>query len=168
MNKIFYQYLFITLPNRRHTSYLYLCICIALLAVSCASRQSTPNNLSKHIELGSSQLAVEVADTPQKQEQGLSGRVGLAPNSAMVFDFTHTTNKHPHFWMKDMRFDLDILWVQNNQVVAINQYVPKPQSHANSLPTYFTTKAIDYVVELPAGFCKEHNIHIGTLFRFIN
>lgn len=53
-----------------------------------------------------------VADTPQKRQQGLSGREKLLPNTGMFFKFD--TLEQQGIWMKDMNFSIDILWLDEN------------------------------------------------------
>ncbi len=112
---------------------------------------------TKHITIGNVPLTVEVASTDSEREQGLSGREGLAENTGMLFVFA--VPKLYGFWMKDMRFALDIIFVDaSGSVVTIASNL-LPQTY----PEVFQSKSPAlYVLEVPAGFAKEHGIAVGT------
>ena len=98
-----------------------------------------------------------VADTPQKRQQGLSGREKLLPNTGMFFKFD--TLEQQGIWMKDMNFSIDILWLDENcKAVAFKSASP------DSYPETFTPKVPAlYVVELPVGSIASE-VEIGDQF----
>ena len=101
-------------------------------------------------------MRVDIANTPEMREHGLSGRAGLADGEGMLFVFPEDG---PHaFWMKDMRFPIDIVWLSHEwEVVDITSHV-SPDTY----PTAFSPQTpARYVLELPAGFIEEHAIEIG-------
>ena len=65
------------------------------------------------------------------------------------------------FWMKDMKFDIDIIWIDMDQkVVGMAENVA-----VNSYPKIFYPPSdVKYVLEVPSGFTVEHNIKIGDIF----
>jgi uncharacterized protein len=106
-------------------------------------------------------LEIELADTPQKQSQGLSGREMLATNSGMLFPYD--TLKKPTFWMKGMLIPIDIIWILNDQIVDILPNVPPPEKGQSddTLPRYSPVTEINKVLEVNAGFSQSNNIKIG-------
>ncbi|HWB34361.1 MAG TPA: DUF192 domain-containing protein, partial [Candidatus Paceibacterota bacterium] len=71
-----------------------------------------------YVSFGTTTVSVDVASTPQEQEQGLSGRASLAEGSGMLFVFD--PDAAPGFWMKDMNFSLDIIFMKaDGEVVGI-------------------------------------------------
>lgn len=117
------------------------------------------------ISIGETTVVVELADTPQKRERGLSGRNSLAPNTGMLFTFPKAEKQT--FWMKDMRFALDFIWIHDHQVVGINENV-LPPSQTNSRPVIVPSNVpIDMVLEVPAGFVGEHGIKNGDRVEFM-
>ena len=63
-------------------------------------------------------IVVQIADTPDKQTQGLSDRTSLPQGKGIIFVFD--TPAPQYMWMKDMNFALDIVWLdQNKKVVHI-------------------------------------------------
>ena len=119
------------------------------------------------IELKGQTVRVTVADTESARQKGLSGRAGLAADEGMLFVFAQD-GEHA-FWMKDMRFSIDILWLRESLSTGSGQAVvvymaqnvspdTYPQSFRPNVPAR-------YVLELPAGYAKEHTVSIGDIVR---
>ncbi len=108
------------------------------------------------VQIGGQTVHVTIADTPDKREQGLSGRKGLAPDEGMLFVFPG--DGQYGFWMKDMLFSIDIVWVSASSTVVDIQANVSPDTY----PSVFQPKAAArYVLELPAGFAKLYNVQKG-------
>jgi len=107
------------------------------------------------------ELSAEIVDSPEKQALGLSGRESLGENEGMLFVFEVADNRY--FWMKDMNFSIDIVWIgENKEVVDIIKNVT-PESY----PEKFSPKTpAKYVLEVNAGFSDEYKIKIGDLVEF--
>src|SRR5487761_657283 len=71
----------------------------------------TPLPKSK-VTIDNHTFMVEVATTSAQQQQGLSGRASLPQNQGMLFIFK-TPDRYP-FWMKGMKFSLDMIFINNN------------------------------------------------------
>lgn len=99
---------------------------------------------------------VDIADTLAKQTLGLSGRNALKDSEGMIFVFDKETI--PGFWMKDMNFPIDIIWIDSsNHIVSITKRV-LPSSY----PKVFTPIVpIKYVLEVSAGFADRNNVKNG-------
>jgi hypothetical protein len=104
---------------------------------------------------------VDLAQTSNEQTQGLSGRVALKGNEGMLF--VYSTSTAPDFWMKDMNFPLDIIWIdQNKKIIEIT-----PNISPNTFPTTFSPKKpVRYVLEVPADTAAKNNLKIGDLIHF--
>ncbi|MFZ2976109.1 MAG: DUF192 domain-containing protein [Candidatus Moraniibacteriota bacterium] len=108
----------------------------------------------KMVEIGGQKFFVELAKTPEKQMQGLSGRTKIREREGMLFDFGKY--EEYSFWMKDMRFDLDILWINQGKIV----YIAKKISH-ESLETINPQIMADEVLEINSGLTDKYNFKIG-------
>ena len=65
-------------------------------------------------------MDVEIVKTPEAMARGLSGRDKLGDHQGMLFVFD-ADGRHS-FWMKDMKFALDILWLdQDGRIVDMRQ-----------------------------------------------
>jgi uncharacterized protein len=114
------------------------------------------------LHVGDHVVKLEVADTPAEQQKGLSGRSGLAKNSGMLFVYEAAQNQRC-FWMKDMRFAIDIVWVDaDKKVVAVQPNLTPdtyPQRYCNTVPA-------QYVLEVPAGDAQRLGLRTEVKLRF--
>lgn len=90
---------------------------------------------------------VEMANTDPKRELGLGKRDSLPADHGMYFQFPAA--QYWVFWMKGMRFPIDIVWIQDGKVVDISADVPVDTSLP--LKTYSPVDPADAVLELNAG-----------------
>lgn len=114
--------------------------------------------------IGTTTIATEVADTNAERSLGLSGRPSLAEGSGLlfVFDVPGTWG----FWMKDMQFSIDILFIENGTVVTLYEHV-SPQTYRQDPPLVFKPKVpATYVLEVPAGFAAGRGITEGARVEF--
>jgi len=105
-------------------------------------------------------INVEVARSPQAQTRGLGGRPSLKKGTGMVFPYDGPGLRG--IWMKGMLIPIDILWIREGRIVAIEAKVPPPSS--NGALAVFSHVA-DLVLEVPAGYAKEMGIRIGQSVR---
>ena len=120
--------------------------------------QSAPN--TRLIRVGGQQVHVSVVDSDASREKGLGGRDGLAPNEGMLFVFGN--DGHYSFWMKDMKFAIDILWLTSEGKVVYVQSSLLPSTFPSSFGPGDNAR---YVLELPAGFAQNHGILVGDLVQ---
>src|SRR3990172_6646629 len=105
-------------------------------------------------------INVEVARSHQAQARGLGGRSSLKKGTGMVFPYDGPGLRG--IWMKGMLIPIDILWIREGRIVAIEAKVPPPSS--NGALAVFSHVA-DLVFEVPAGYAKEMGIRIGQSVR---
>jgi uncharacterized protein len=67
------------------------------------------------VSVGEKQFQTEVSRTSEERAKGLSFRDELCEDCAMLFVFE--TPGQYGFWMKDMRFPLDIFWIRDGLIV---------------------------------------------------
>lgn len=91
-----------------------------------------------------------LAKTDDEKEKGLSGRNSLAKDTGMLFVFSKKDNYA--FWMKDMKFPIDIIYIDGDKVVSVFENVPAPtkDQQPSSLPVYRPDAVANYVLELNA------------------
>lgn len=110
------------------------------------------------VMVGGVTLDVFVADTPQEQNLGLGGREALLPDQGMLFVFPES-GMHT-FWMKDMHFSIDILWIGENGTIVSMLSSVSPETY----PKVFAPKeSARYVLETNAGFVAQHDIREGDI-----
>ncbi|MDQ3076761.1 MAG: DUF192 domain-containing protein [bacterium] len=112
------------------------------------------------ISINGKTYILEIADTALERQQGLSNRQALPQEHGLLFVFEDEGQYG--FWMKDMNFPIDIIWLdKNKKIVFIKEnVVPEsyPQSYSNKVPAL-------YVLETNVGFVKEHNLKIGDIMN---
>ncbi len=115
-----------------------------------------------YVEIDGLKIPVEVVREGREIERGLGYRESLNKDSGMLFDFPYD-NVQPSFWMKGMRFPIDIIWINDNIVVGVESSAPNmPQGIKDSdLQTYPAPTGIDYVLEVNAGFSEKRGIDVG-------
>jgi len=113
------------------------------------------------VTVGGVPIQAEIADTTQLQTRGLGYRDGLAPGTGMLFDFGSAS---PHtFWMKGMRFCLDIIWIEGGQITGAAESVcPQPNTPDADLSRYSSGVPVSYVLEVDAGTMAAHDWGPGT------
>ena len=128
--------------------------------------QTSKNNQGKELTIGNVKIQIEVARTPEEKNQGLSGRQSLAEGSGMLFIFEE--NSRPNFWMKDMRFAIDIIWINDGKVVQIDRAIPPPElgTKDGDLELYRSNQPIDLVLEVPSGFSYKNQIEVGGVVHW--
>lgn len=130
------------------------------------STSSTPtiteNNLppiQPSLLLGTSTvLKIELATTSEARERGLSGRDSLAPDTGLLFIFPESALYG--FWMKEMNFSIDIIWLNEaGEVVEITKEA-LPESYPKA---FYPPEPVKYVLEVNAGYADENKIEIGDI-----
>lgn len=121
---------------------------------------AVPDHRRVPITIGPAQLEVEVVNTPQSITQGLSDRPQLGADGML---FILRSGQVPSFWMKDMQFNLDMIWISEGRVIAITEDVPAPEPSTalSDLPTYSPEEPADMVLEVVAGQAEALGIKVG-------
>lgn len=124
---------------------------------------STLKASSTAVQIGKAKMAVDIADTPALRERGLSGRPELEEGTGMLFVFEKPA--FYGFWMKDMQFPIDIIWInEEKKVIGVSEGL-EPGSYPE---IYYPREMILYALEVPAGFVSENNIKEGDEFKLVS
>lgn len=118
------------------------------------------------VTIGRFSWPVELAVTWQEQAQGLSGRAELAAGSGMLFVWEQESRRS--FWMPDMNFPLDLVWINGDcTIVEITRDAPPqaPGQSRSELPRYIVDD-VQYVLEINAGESAQYAINPGDRVAF--
>ena len=108
-------------------------------------------------------IPVEVADTLKKRSLGLGKRTSLKEGWGMLFVFE---KRKPHrFWMKDMQFPLDIIWLDNHRIVHIIHNA-KPANSKDEPKVMTSTVPVNFVLEIAAGRAAKIRLKTGQWMKF--
>lgn len=142
-----------------HLIIAFLIAGVLIAAVFIASQKN--KSQFKEIKIGNAVINAEIADTPSKQIKGLSGKNELKENQGMLFVYSK-----PGFysiWMKDMKFPIDIVWVdENKKIIGVENEV-RPESYPKSFEPSGLAK---YALEINSGFVKKYGIGVGKTMDF--
>lgn len=101
-------------------------------------------------------FSVEIAESDEEREKGLKGRESLPSNGGMWFVFPQTVEEK--FWMKDTKFPLDLIYVDEGmKVVHIIENAPAESAELLVSPSPFK-----YVLEVNAGTAAKHGVKVGN------
>ncbi|MDO8521634.1 MAG: DUF192 domain-containing protein [bacterium] len=113
------------------------------------------------VTIADTAIAVDVARTPQEQARGLSGRPSLSESEGMLFIFEQPDLYG--FWMPNMHFAIDIVWISSDWRIVDLALQVAPDSY----PTVFTPSTpAQYVLEVPAGTVERHGWKAGDAVHF--
>lgn len=106
-------------------------------------------------------IRATVASTTEDEEKGLGGRDSMPEDQGMLFVFDNPGIYS--FWMKDMQFSLDMVWIgQDKKVVGIASDI-SPSTYPD---VFMADSAILYVLELNSGAAERFGISTGTKLEF--
>jgi len=109
------------------------------------------------------EILVEVADTIKKRSLGLGKRISLKNSWGMLFVFE---KRKPHrFWMKNMLFPLDIIWLDNNKIVHITHNA-KPDNYKDDPEVITSPVPVNFVLEIAAGRASTLQLKAGQRMKF--
>lgn len=110
------------------------------------------------IYVGGVQIPVEVADDNEERSQGLSNREALNEGTGLLFVFDVPGSYG--FWMREMRFPIDIIWINEDwQVVGVEKGVAP-----GTFPQTFNPPSpVKYVLELNSGEATKLGIDVGSV-----
>lgn len=101
-------------------------------------------------------LEVIVVESEGERIQGLSGRESLSPTQGMLFVFPETA--YHGIWMKDMRFVIDIIWIDADGIIVDIAPSVRPDTY----PQTFEPKTpARFVIETNAYFAESFGIKVG-------
>ena len=150
----------------RLTLFVFLLMLAAALGCS-VSQMEAPDGAAVRIG-GKATYSVDMAVTDAERQQGLSGREFMAQDAGMLFVFEGEQPRQ--FWMKDMRFPLDIIWIDGQcRLVGVSADVPIPPPNADDadIPRAPSNLPAQYVLELNAGEWGRAGLSEGDLIEFL-
>lgn len=111
-------------------------------------------------------IYLELAVTEAEKERGLGFRDSLPADHGMLFVF-QTKNRYG-FWMKDMKFPLDFVWIDGTKIVELSEHVLQPADDTVQPVSLSPWVPVDKVLEVNAGMIESLGIKVGDTVRFTN
>jgi hypothetical protein len=108
-------------------------------------------------------LQAEVMVSDEDRAMGLMFRPSLPLDRGMIFLFG--TSDFHGIWMKNCKFPIDILWLdEERRVVHVAEAVPPCK--AEPCPVYNPMRKASWVIELNAGQARREKAVLGSTVRF--
>lgn len=134
---------------------IFCILCLIILSASTACIESRDN--SKVIFDGIS-VDVTISDSIMERTLGLMLKDDLSDTEGMLFIFE--SEGYYDFWMKNMNFPIDIIWISSNfSVIHIEQNCPPCKN--DDCPLFSSPKPAKYVLEVKSNFTEKNNISLG-------
>ncbi|HYD90647.1 MAG TPA: DUF192 domain-containing protein, partial [Flavobacterium sp.] len=119
----------------------------------------------KFVEIAGTRINVKLAATPEERERGLSGSEKLQEDEGLLFVFDEPGEYV--FWMKDMNFAIDIIWILESETGDKRIAYIKKDAKPDSYPETFGDGVIaKYVLEVNSGFSEKNNLKKGDKIEF--
>lgn len=118
------------------------------------------DNMLVRVMIDKKEYLFEVVNTEESRKRGLSGRREIKADG-MLFVFDELG--YHGIWMKEMLFDIELIWVMDDRVVEITKNVLAPEAGMSlqDLPSYFPKQVVNIVIEVKKGFVEANEIEIG-------
>lgn len=117
-------------------------------------------------QINNQTFKVEVAKTETERQMGLSGKESLSSDQGMLFVFDNPD--YHSFWMKDMKFPIDIIYLSGEKVVTVVENAEPPISPNENLVIYQPEEKADRVLEVSAGTVQKYKITKGSVVKVEN
>jgi uncharacterized membrane protein (UPF0127 family) len=135
---------------------------VSLFAAACNHNSLVQDEV---LQIKQHKLNVQLADTPEKRQKGLGGITSISDSEGMLFIFSPS---QPQFWMKDMKFSIDIIWIKDNKIVGITDNVKaEPNTPDDQLIRYSPPSEVDKVLEVSAGWTFRHDVWAGDTISVV-
>lgn len=111
------------------------------------------------VTIGTQSFKVTIAASQQEREIGLSKTKSISPNQGMVFLFDKPD--FYSFWMKNMKFPIDIIYINNDTIVTIKSNAQPIKNDRESPIIYTPADPADKVLEIQAGLSEKYKFKNG-------
>jgi len=122
-----------------------------------------PDKKTPQVTINNHIFNLEITKTEKEKEIGLAKYKNIPQNFGMLFTFEKP--EYHSFWMKNMKFPIDIIFIRNNKIVTIFKNVSPPKSNNEQLLIYTPSQFSDTVLEINAGLSEKNKFKNGDLVR---
>ena len=142
------------------TVVIFAVIFLLVLALS-----KSDSGAKTKVSVNNKTFSVLVAKSDIEKQIGLSSKDKITEDQGMLFLFDKPD--YYSFWMKEMKFPIDIIYIVNDKVTTVISNVKPPSSSVN-LPIYQPKEKSDMVLEVNAGLAEKYKIQKGTTIKIEN
>ncbi len=142
---------------------IFLLIIVVLLIGWWGYQQLQVKDGFTKIKVGDSTVTAIIRDTIEGRRRGLSGYEELEENEGMLFVFPVATKYS--FWMKEMKFDLDMVWIMDDRIVEITEGVVAPVGNESPVTVQPKVK-VNRVLEVNSGWVEKNGVKVGDEVKY--
>lgn len=149
--------------NKVYAAYVALAVLVFAIGYFFSLPHNGPTTQIgfRTVHLDGQVIRVSVAETDAERQLGLGTRDGLAPDEGMLFVFPE--DGVYAFWMRDMKFSIDIVWISLDGKIIYIQSDVSPDTFPK---TFGPQTPARYVLELPAKYAVQHGVRVGDEVQF--
>lgn len=131
-------------------------------AASTARNEVLSKEGGKMVTINNRKITVAVADDELSRRKGLAGVEVMGDGEGMLFVFENQ-DVQPPFWMKEMKMEIDIIWINDGVISQIMSEVPPAEAGIpeRALELYIPDEPADYVLEVASGWAKRNAVNVG-------
>ena len=108
---------------------------------------------------------VSTVISPQARSKGLSGHPGLPTGTGLLFIFD--TLSYQSMWMPDMKFALDIVWLDEQFTIVNITFNARPCETRDDCRSYSSVNLVKYAIEMTAGDAAKYGFSVGKGLEII-
>ena len=108
---------------------------------------------------------VETVVSDKARQKGLSGRAPLESGTGMLFVFDSLSKQS--MWMIDMKFPLDIVWLDEQMTIVHCTYSADPCKSRSDCPSYSSKYRVKYAIEMKAGDSEQYGFTVGKQLSIV-
>ncbi len=152
---------------KKYSSFIVVILFSIVLGLFLSdSNQLAKKNIGndiKYVKIAGVIVKVDLALDIKDQGKGLSGRNSLLSDEGMLFIFSKPDKNY--FWMKEMNFPIDMVWIGDDFKVIYIKNNAQPSSYPESFGPDVDSR---YVLEISAGFSEKNNLKVGDFVEFLD
>lgn len=134
------------------------------IVLAVTSQPSLDDGAKVTVRVDTHRVSATVAAAPATQNKGLGGSQPLTDKQGLLFVYPEA--QIPTYYMKDVSFPIDIIWINGDTVTDVTQNVaPEPGVAEDQLKRYSPPGPVDKVLEVNAGFASRYGIQPGDPIR---
>jgi len=138
---------------------LFISIGLIVIILSLSILYFSTQTRGPKAKINGKEFNLEIAKTDSEKQIGLSKYKDITQNFGMLFPFGKVN--YYSFWMKDMKFSIDIIFIKSNKIITIFKNVPAPKSINEPLQIYKSSGPSDTVLEIKGGVSQKYNFQVN-------
>lgn len=169
--------MYITFETQRNNFFFQIIVFLTAFSILCLANSfnldydrktfaenDIINKFPSSVKIKGLQINVTLAKTPDEHTKGLSIKNSLHEHEGMLFIFD--VPKKSSFWMKDMKFPIDIIWVHPNTTIVHIEKNLQPCISFLLCASYSPNDLSQHVLEVNAHYTTKNNITVGDEVEF--